>query len=125
MGSNLGIADIQSVAEANRLSDDLGIDSISAGNSIAWAMEAYEKGILTKEDVNGLDLKFGNVEATFSAIKMIAYREGKLGALLAQGVKHAPPSRLARAARSLPSMSKAWNNLVMPRTMPPLCCWRT
>jgi aldehyde:ferredoxin oxidoreductase len=89
MGSNLGIDDIQAVAEANRLSDDLGIDSISAGNSIAWAMEAYEKGILTKEDTDGLDLKFGNIEATFAAIKKIAYQDGKLGALLAQGVKRA------------------------------------
>lgn len=89
MGSNLGIDDIQAVAEANRLSDDLGIDSISAGNVIAWAMEAYEKGILTKEDTDGLDLKFGNIEATFEAIKRIAYREGKLGKLLALGVKRA------------------------------------
>jgi aldehyde:ferredoxin oxidoreductase len=89
MGSNLGIADIQAVAEANRLADDLGIDSISAGSCIAWAMEAYEKGILTKEDIDGLDLKFGNIEAVFTAIHKIAHREGKLGALLAQGVKRA------------------------------------
>ena len=89
MGSNLGIADIQAVAEANRLADDLGIDSISAGNCIAWAMEAYEKGILTKDDTDGLDLKFGNIEATFEAIKKIAFREGKLGELLSLGVKRA------------------------------------
>jgi aldehyde:ferredoxin oxidoreductase len=89
MGSNLGIGDIQVIAEANRLSDDLGIDSISAGSCIAWAMEAYEKGILTKDDTDGLELKFGNVEAVFAAIKKIAYREGKLGALLAQGAKRA------------------------------------
>ena len=79
MGSNLGIADIQAVAEANRLADDLGIDSISAGSCIAWAMECYEKGILTKADTDGLELKFGNVEAVFAMIKKIAYREGKLG----------------------------------------------
>jgi aldehyde:ferredoxin oxidoreductase len=89
MGSNLGIGDIQVIAEANRLSDDLGIDSISTGSCIAWAMEAYEKGILTKDDTDGLELKFGNVEAVFAAIKKIAYREGKLGALLAQGAKRA------------------------------------
>ncbi len=89
MGSNLGIGDIQAVAEANRLADDLGLDSISAGNAIAWAMECYQKGILTIEDTDGLDLKFGNIEAAFAAIKKIAYREGKLGQLLAQGVKRA------------------------------------
>ena len=89
IGSNLGIADIQAVAEANRLCDDLGIDSISTGGCIAWAMEAYEKGILNKADTDGLDLKFGNIEAVFATIKKIANREGKLGALLAQGVKRA------------------------------------
>lgn len=88
-GSNLGIGDIQAVAEANRLCDDLGIDTISAGGCIAWAMEAFEKGILTKADTDGLELKFGNIEAAFAVVKKIAYREGKLGDLLAEGVKRA------------------------------------
>jgi aldehyde:ferredoxin oxidoreductase len=89
MGSNLGIGDIQAVAEANRLADDLGIDSISAGGCIGWAMECYEKGIFTKDDTDGLELKFGNIEAVFALIKKIAYREGKMGKLLALGVKRA------------------------------------
>jgi aldehyde:ferredoxin oxidoreductase len=88
MGSNLGIDDIEAVAQANLLCDDLGIDTISAGNAIGWAMECYQKGILTKKDTDGLDLKFGNVEATFTLIEKIARREG-LGALLAEGVKRA------------------------------------
>ncbi len=89
LGADVGISDIQDVAQANLLCDDLGIDSISAGGCIAWAMEAYEKGVLTKEDTDGLDLKFGNVEAVFAAIKKIAAREGKLGALLSEGTKRA------------------------------------
>ncbi len=89
MGSNLGIADIQAVGEANRLVDDLGIDSISTGSCIGWAMECYEKGILTKADTDGIELKFGNSEAIFAMIKKIAHKEGKLGNLLAQGVKRA------------------------------------
>jgi aldehyde:ferredoxin oxidoreductase len=89
MGSNLGIADIQAVGEANRLADDMGIDSISAGSCIAWAMECYEKGIFTKADTDGLELKFGNVEAAFALIKKIAHREGKMGNLLADGIKRA------------------------------------
>ena len=88
MGSNLGIAEIQDVAQANLLADDLGIDSISAGGAIAWAMECYEKGLLTKEDTGGLELKFGNVQAAFTLIEQIAARKG-LGALLAEGVKRA------------------------------------
>lgn len=89
IGSNLGIADIQAVAEANRLCDDLGIDTISAGGCIAWAMECYEKGILTRVDTEGLELKFGNIEAVFEMIRRIAYRQGHLGALLAEGTKRA------------------------------------
>lgn len=88
MGSNLGIDDIEAVAQANLLCDDLGIDTISTGNAIGWAMECYEKGILTKKDTDGLELKFGNVEATFKLIEKIARREG-FGALLAEGVKRA------------------------------------
>jgi aldehyde:ferredoxin oxidoreductase len=89
MGSNLGVGDIQAVAEANRLADDLGIDSISAGGCIGWAMECYEKGIFTKADTDGLELKFGNIDAVFALIKKIAYREGKIGNLLALGTKRA------------------------------------
>ncbi len=89
LGSDVGLSDIQDVAQANLLCDDLGIDSISAGGCISWAMEAYEKGVLTKEDTDGLDLRFGNVEAVFTAIKKIAAREGKLGALLSEGSKRA------------------------------------
>lgn len=89
MGSNLGIDDIEAVAQANLLCDDLGIDTISAGNAIGWAMECYEKGILTKADTGGLDLKFGNIEATFVVIEKIARREEGIGALLAEGVKRA------------------------------------
>ena len=89
MGSNLGIGDIQDVAEANRLADDVGIDSISAGNAIAWAMECYEKGILNKDDTDGLELKFGNTQAVFTLIKNIGHRQGKLGNLLAMGIKRA------------------------------------
>ena len=88
LGSNVGLSDIQDVAEANRLCDELGIDTISTGSVIGWAMECYEKGILTRQDTDGLDLYFGNVAAVFTLIKQIANKEG-LGALLAEGVKKA------------------------------------
>jgi aldehyde:ferredoxin oxidoreductase len=88
LGSNLGLTDIQDVAQANLLCDDLGIDTISAGGAIAWAMECYEKGLLTKKDTDGLDLRFGNVAAVFDLIEKIARRQG-IGALLAGGVKRA------------------------------------
>ncbi len=88
LGSNVGLSDIQDVAQANLLCDDLGIDTISTGGAIGWAMECYEKGILAREDAGGIELKFGNAQAVFAMIEKIARREG-LGALLAEGVKKA------------------------------------
>lgn len=89
LGSNLGIADIQDVAQGNLLCDDLGVDTISAGSAVGWAMECFEKGILTKQDTYGLELKFGNAQAAFAMFEKIARREPGLGALLGEGVKKA------------------------------------
>jgi aldehyde:ferredoxin oxidoreductase len=88
-GANLGISDLQDVGECNRLCDEYGIDAISAGVCVGWAMECYERGLLTKADCDGLELKWGNVEAVHATIRKIAFREGKLGELLAQGTKKA------------------------------------
>jgi aldehyde:ferredoxin oxidoreductase len=68
--------------------DRLGLDSISSGNVVGMAMDLYEKGVLTKKDTGGLDLKFGNEEAYSKMPKMIANREG-LGNILADGAKRA------------------------------------
>ena len=91
LGSNLGVSDIEDVAEANRLCDDLGIDTISAGGVIGWAIECYQKGILTSDDTDGLVLSFGDSESIFKLIHKIVYREG-FGNLLAGGVKKAAES---------------------------------
>ncbi len=89
LGSELEISDPEAVAYLNLLCDEYGLDTISAGVTIGWAMEAYEKGLLTKEDTDGLELRFGNVEAAAEALRKMAYREGKLGELLADGSKAA------------------------------------
>ena len=88
MGSNCGIGDMRAIAKANRLCDELGIDTISTGNVIGFAMECYERGIITKEDTGGMDLRFGNEEAFMQAIEMIGNRKG-LGEILSQGVRTA------------------------------------
>ncbi len=88
MGSNCGIGDMRTIAKANRMCDELGIDTISTGNVIGFAMECYERGIITKEDTGGIDLRFGNEEAFMQAIEMIGNRKG-LGEILSQGVKTA------------------------------------
>ncbi|HEB37433.1 MAG TPA: aldehyde:ferredoxin oxidoreductase [Thermoplasmatales archaeon] len=88
LGGNCGNPDIESVAKANELCDLYGIDTISAGGCIGFAMDLYENGILTKDDTDDIDLRFGNPEAVVVMIEKIAKREG-LGNILAEGVKRA------------------------------------
>jgi aldehyde:ferredoxin oxidoreductase len=88
LGSTVGVDYLPAVIAADRLCDEYGIDTISAGVAIGWAMELYEKGILTKKDTYGIDLKFGNHAAMIEMLRKIAYRE-ELGALLGQGTKKA------------------------------------
>ncbi|MEM3561998.1 MAG: aldehyde ferredoxin oxidoreductase family protein [Candidatus Jordarchaeaceae archaeon] len=85
LGSACGIKDLKTVIKANNLCDDLGIDTISSGNLVGLLMEAYERGILTKEDTGGIELKFGNGEALLKILEMIAKREG-MGDIVAEGV---------------------------------------
>jgi aldehyde:ferredoxin oxidoreductase len=85
-GSKTLVTDINAITAANHLSNDLGLDVISAGQVIASAMEWYEQGLLTKEMTGGLELVWGNGDAVVQAVKLIAARQG-VGDLLAEGVK--------------------------------------
>ncbi|MFW5818718.1 MAG: aldehyde ferredoxin oxidoreductase family protein [Desulfovermiculus sp.] len=87
MGSNLGISDVRSVAHLVKLCDRFGLDSMSTGGVIGFAMEAGEKGLV--ESPEGFALEFGNVQAAEYLIRSIAFVENDLGKLLAQGVKRA------------------------------------
>jgi aldehyde:ferredoxin oxidoreductase len=86
LGSLCGNGNLESIARANELCDRLGIDTISAGNAIAFAMDCYERGIITKEDTEGIELRFGNHEAVVKFVEKIAMRSG-LGDILAEGVR--------------------------------------
>lgn len=86
LGSEIGNADPEVLAKANQLCDELGLDTISTGVVIGWAMEAYERGLLQKTD--DLKVNFGNPEAILELIRKIACREG-VGGLLAEGVRRA------------------------------------
>lgn len=79
---------LESIAYANYLCNEYGIDVISTGAAISFAMEAYEKGILTQKDTDGIELTWGNVEAILALIRKIANKEG-IGDLLGQGVRKA------------------------------------
>ncbi|MCK5162638.1 MAG: aldehyde ferredoxin oxidoreductase family protein [Desulfobacula sp.] len=85
-GGATGVEDIDAIIAADRLADEMGFDTISSGVAIAFAMELYEKGILTKKDTDGLELTFGNHEAMMAVLKKMPYREG-IGGLLADGTR--------------------------------------
>ena len=87
-GPMCGISDPDVVIRAAGVCDELGIDTISTGGAIAWAMECFEKGILTSADTDGLDLRFGNGDAMLAAIRSIGHGEG-VGELLSKGSRAA------------------------------------
>ncbi len=86
LGAMVGIKDPAFVIAADRLCDELGLDTISAGATAAMAMELYENGLFT--DTDGLDMHFGNQEAVLAFLRMVAYREGFAG-IFADGTRRA------------------------------------
>jgi aldehyde:ferredoxin oxidoreductase len=95
---------IEATIAADQLCDDMGMDTISAGVTIGFAYELYEKGILTKEDTDGLDLTYGNHAAMVSLIKKIGRREG-FGDILADGTMRAA-KRIGKGAEAYTMQTK-------------------
>jgi aldehyde:ferredoxin oxidoreductase len=87
-GGQVGNNDLGAIVAADSLCDHLGIDTISTGNAIGFAMELFEKGIITREEADGLDLRWGNVPSILTLVEKIGKREG-IGRLLGEGVKRA------------------------------------
>ncbi len=95
-GSFMGINDLAAICRANDLCSLYSLDTISTGGVIAFAMECFEKEILTPADTGGLDLRFGNADAMLQVIDMIAHRQG-IGDILADGSRKAA-QRIGRGA---------------------------
>jgi aldehyde:ferredoxin oxidoreductase len=89
MGPLCGIDRLDAVIEAMRIVNEYGMDGISIGVVVAFAMDLYEHGIITKEQTDGIDLRFGNPEALIAIIHKIGKREGWLGNILAEGTAKA------------------------------------
>lgn len=89
LGTFTGISDLPAIFEAGTLCDRYGMDTISTGGTIAFAMECYERGILTPEQTDGLELRFGNASVLKPLVERIAHRQPGIGALLAQGSRRA------------------------------------
>jgi aldehyde:ferredoxin oxidoreductase len=84
--SRLGIDNLEFTLRANAFLNRMGMDSVSSGEAIGWAVECIEKGLLKKEDFDGLDLRWGNTEAIGKLLTMITMREG-IGDLFAEGTR--------------------------------------
>ncbi len=88
MGTDILVDDLDANLKANDLCDRYGIDVISTGSTIAWAIEAYEKGILTDKETGGIKLEWGNPQQLVDLVTKIARREG-IGDILAEGTRAA------------------------------------
>jgi aldehyde:ferredoxin oxidoreductase len=95
-GSLCGVGDLRALARVNQLLAQYVLDSISTGAVMAFALECYEHGILTKADTGGLELTWGNAEAIEQLVHRIGRREG-IGDVLAEGVRRAA-ARLGKGA---------------------------
>jgi aldehyde:ferredoxin oxidoreductase len=99
LGSDIGVNNLRALCKANERCNAYSLDTISTGSTIAFAMECYEKGLITKKDTGGLELTWGNAEAAIKAVELIARREG-FGDLMAEGT--------ARMAKKIGKGSEAF-----------------
>ncbi|GAJ03552.1 unnamed protein product, partial [marine sediment metagenome] len=87
-GGQCGNDNLSAIIAAEELCDRYGLDTISTGNTIGFAMECFEKGLITKEDTDGIELKFGSHRAMVEMVRKISARDG-FGDVLAEGVNKA------------------------------------
>lgn len=113
LGSYCGVGDLQAVSLANQLCNAYGVDAIAAGATIAFAMDCFERGILTEADTGGISLRFGDADALLATLRTMLEREG-FGDVLAEGS--------ARAAemigRGAPERVNAVKGAEFPAHMP-------
>lgn len=84
LGSYCGVSDLNAIARANQLCNMYGMDTISCGATIAWAMDCFEQKLLSLKDTDGIDLHFGNAKALVEMVELIGRREG-FGYILGEG----------------------------------------
>ena len=114
-GSYCGIKDLAAVSLANQLCNMYGVDTIAAGASIAFAMECYERGIISLKETGGLELRFGNTSAMLETLKQIVTNSGKLGKVLSQGSERAAKAWGAFAEECLITVKGAEAPAHMPQ----------
>ena len=100
-GSYCGISDLAAISLANQICNMYGVDTIACGATIAFAMECYEKGIISQKQTGGIDLRFGNTEAMLNVLNQIVTNSGILGKVLSQGSARAAKAWGAEAEECL------------------------
>ncbi len=88
-GSYCGVKDLEAISLANQICNMYGVDTISCGATIAFAMECYEKGIIGSSETGGIELRFGNTQAMLDTLQQIVENTGPLGKVLSQGSERA------------------------------------
>jgi aldehyde:ferredoxin oxidoreductase len=97
LGPGVGVDNMAAILKGNDLANRYGMDTIDLGGVIAFSMELYQRGILTKEEADGLDLEWGNYHTVLELTRRIAFREGPFADLLANGV-HVAAQEIGRGA---------------------------
>jgi len=109
LGTDCDITDLKAIAKGGELVNAYGLDSISCGATIAFAMECFENGLLTTKDTGGIDLRFGNASAMLQMVEQIALRQG-FGNTLAEGT--------ARASKKIGSASEEFAMHIKGQELP-------
>lgn len=112
-GNYCGIGDLAAISKANELCNKYGMDTISCGATIAWAMECFEEELITIQDTGGIELRYGNAQAMVHMVESIAKREG-FGDVLAEGSARAA----ARIGRGTEELLVTGKNQELPAHMP-------
>ncbi len=113
LGSNLGIGDLALICKFNEICNKYTVDTITTGGMIAFAMECFERGVISEKDTGGLSLRFGDGEAVLQLLDMIVRREG-IGSILADG-----PDRAIEAwGEACRPFAMAVKNQPLPAHMP-------
>jgi aldehyde:ferredoxin oxidoreductase len=113
LGSYCGVDDLKAIAYANQLCNMYGMDTISCGATVGFAMDCFEHGLITTRDTGGIELRFGNAEAMVQMVEQIALRQG-LGDMLAEGTGRAAQ----RIGHGAPELAVIVKNHDLPAHMP-------
>ncbi len=114
-GSMCGVKSLDAVALANQICNNYGVDTITCGATIAFAIECFEKGVITNKDTGGIDLKYGNTEAVLKVLDQIVNRSTPFGKILSEGSARAAAKWGGKAKSFLTTVKNEEAPMHMPQ----------